>query len=101
MGLLALEPMVPEPAWPAPGCVLGIAFPGAVPTDGEPGWAVDGAGCGFVGPGVPDPDPDAPEPAPGAGALLLPEPVVCAIAGPISSAVMPPSATYVSHRVLM
>jgi hypothetical protein len=43
-----------------------------------------------------------PDPAPGFGAgVLLPEPVVCAIAGPISSTVMPPSATYVSHRVFM
>jgi hypothetical protein len=41
MGLLALDPVLAEPAcepdWPALGCVLGIALPGAVPTDGEPG----------------------------------------------------------------
>jgi hypothetical protein len=90
---MGFEPVVPAPAWPAPGCVLGIALPGAVPTDGEPGWAVDGAGWGFVGPDVPDPDPDAPVPAPAAGVLLLPEPVLWAIAGPTSSTVMPPSAT--------
>jgi hypothetical protein len=91
---MGLELALPEPIWLEPGCELGTAFPGAVPTEGELGWAADGVGCGFVGPVPPDP-------ALGAGAVLLPEPVVWATTGPARSAIMLPSATYVSHRVLI
>jgi hypothetical protein len=81
---------LPEPIWPVPSWALpdraipGMAVPGAVPTDGEGqlGWGGDGAGWRLVvAPGglVPDPDFGA----------LVPEPVVCAIAGPASSASTP------------
>jgi hypothetical protein len=41
-----------DPVWPVPGCAVGIAFPGAVPTDGEPGWVAGGAAWSCVGAGV-------------------------------------------------
>jgi hypothetical protein len=91
------EPIWPVPSWALPdGAITGMAVPGAVPTDGEGqlGWGGDGAGWQLVvAPGglVPDPDFGA----------LVPEPVVCAIAGPASSASTPAIAGGVNHRCLM
>jgi hypothetical protein len=84
-----------DPVWPVPGCAVGIAFPGAVPTDGEPGWVAGGAAWSCVGAGMLPAEP-------GFGADgVLPEPVPCASADPTSSVATPAIASGVNHKCLM